>query len=240
MSLIFRGESISLPSDLENKVISFQDLPKIKFPDRCTSPRKRPPTQFVIHRGSESVVKGCMPTFNILLRRNLSSSWTLDTSGILYQHIDDGINRGRHTTHHNILSSSLDIAGPFTYRADNPKKLPVETTPVAIGLSKKKIAVENRVMVPFRHYSMTPEQTETLKHFLPFYLDLLGIPKVFCSEQRCFRTVNTHTDPVTEFAGLVSHSQVAMPGTRVDGIEVIKLLTEFGSSLGFTEVRSII
>lgn len=227
---IVSGKSFTPPVGVE--IVNWHDDPRLL--SKHTSPRTRPVTQFVIHRGSERASNDPLRTKNILDTRKprpLSSLFTLTPDGRLYQHFDPGALRGAHASHHNVQSDSVDVQGPLSRKA---KPMPGQTLvemKVAIGRAQGKdpatkakgaeaqrAAVLARRLVPLRQYSLTPAQTATLRAFVPWWCELRGIPARACSELRTFRVGGLGlADPTTEVTGILAHAQCSGPGERVDG-----------------------
>jgi hypothetical protein len=201
-----------------------------------TSPRKHEVTQFVIHRGFAGSYN---PKFNyaaktemVLDARGLSSSHSMDLDGTIYEHFDVGERRGRHATHHNVQSDSLDIGGPFDIKR---KKAPGQVR----GDFKAAIAGTNTPPLKRRYgnvkcWDMTPAQKEALAIFIPWWCKLRGIPLTACEDWRCFRLGHGdgRLDPVTDVKGILAHTQISGPGKRVDGILGLIALKDAGASTG--------
>src|SRR5690606_13044076 len=98
--------------------------------------RKHTVTQFVLHRGAESHRKNenyAVATERILDGRGLSTTFTMDIDGTIYQHFDPAFRRGRHATYHNIQSDSMDIGGPFSQKRKKEEGQTPLTLKMAIG-----------------------------------------------------------------------------------------------------------
>jgi len=199
--------------------------------------RKLPVTQLVIHRGAESTVNAAKKTKAVLDNRKLSTLFTVDNDGVVYQHYDPSNLRGLHCSFHNVQSDSIDVAGVFTKAnkaALDSQRL--QTLDVAIGKSKNYNNPEKRNMVRFQFWSLTPEQEVALNLLIPFWCDLRNIPKTIYTEHRSCRVGNLGiNDPITDVRGVFSHCQLSNPGSRVDGIEVVDLLSK---RTDFAQVRT--
>jgi hypothetical protein len=199
-----------------------------------TRPRAKDyvPTQFLLHRGAETKRAGenyAQATERVLRAKGCSTTFTLDVDGIVYQHYDPAERHGIHCTHHNVQSDSLDIGGPFSRKH---KPVPGQTElalQMAIGRKNDGKPPLTRRYAPVRCWSMTPAQRTALALFVPWYCQLRGIPARACSDWRTFRIGGLGTrDPATHVRGIVAHTQVAGPGTRVDGILPLHHLLEDG------------
>lgn len=205
-----------------------------------TSPRKMEPTQFVFHRGTEVVGKWengnyARSTERILDDRGLSGTFSQDVDGTIYQHFDVGPRRGRHATHHNVQSDSLDVAGPFTYKKRKPVAGQVKHVfQAAIGRNHDGKPPLARKYSKITCWTMTQAQIDVLIAFIPWYCKLRGIPLTGCSDWRCMRLSSGggRQDPVTNVKGLLAHAQISGPGRRVDGIVALEALFEAGESTG--------
>lgn len=196
-----------------------------------TSPRRYEVTQFILHRGAETKRKSeatyAHSTERILDARGLSSTFTMDIDGTIYQHFDPAVRRGRHASHHNVQSDSIDIGGPFSQ-----KRKPVEgqtklKLKMAIGRSKSDAPPLSRKYGSVRCWSLTPAQEKALIAFVPWYCELRGIPLTACEDWRTFRVRGLgRKDPVTNVKGILAHTQISGPGRRVDGILPLKVLRE--------------
>ncbi|OHD17996.1 MAG: hypothetical protein A2Y38_06390 [Spirochaetes bacterium GWB1_59_5] len=197
-----------------------------------TDKRTSPVTQLVFHLGAEG--KMGLPNYAaatefILNEKGLSSTFTMDADGTIYQHFDPTLRAGRHAPNHNHQSDSIDIGGPFT-----PKTKPLDGQ-VAISF-KAAIGQKNDGMPPMQRkystvkcWSLTPAQRAALILFVPWYCKLRGIPLTACEDWRTFRVGGLGLkDPVTNVPGLLAHCQIAGPGERVDGIRELAELKAAG------------
>lgn len=220
--IILNGEEVECPEGI--KVVNFTQEPWIKSEHVVT--RKHALTQLIVHRGAETNRNSAKRTKTVLDNRNLSTLFTMDIDGTIYQHFDPALFRGKHCTHHNVQSDSIDVAGVFTQPSSSA--LPeqnIVTLPLAIGRSRVYNDPMQRKTVPFKYHDLTDAQKNALKIFIPWWCDLRGIDKVIRGEHRTFRRGGLGiNDPVTTWRGVLSHCQVADPGHRVDGVEVIELL----------------
>lgn len=220
------------------RIVNFLEPGGIPAQMDDTSERKYQVTQFVLHRGAERVGhidRGnyARATERILDARGLSTSFSMDVDGTIYQHFDVGTRRGRHATHHNIQSDSMDIGGPF-----------VQTTPRVAGQEpltlKMAIGRENDHKPPLARgygevhcWTMPEAQIKALALFLPWWCKLRGIPLTACSDWRTFRLGGLGTkDPVTNVKGILAHTNISGPGQRVDGILPLHHLKEMGAVTG--------
>lgn len=219
---IFNGEEVEAPEGI--KVVNFTQEPWIK--SEHVVERKHPLTQLIVHRGAETNRNSAKRTKAVLDNRNLSTLFTMDIDGTIYQHFDPALYRGKHCTHHNVQSDSIDVAGVFTQPSSSAlAEQNIVTLPVAIGRSKVYNDPMLRKMVPFKYHDLTEAQKAALAIFIPFWCDLRGIEKQIYHEHRTIRKGGLGVkDPVTNLKGVFSHCQVADPGHRVDGVEVIELL----------------
>ena len=203
-----------------------------------TAPRKYDPYQFVIHRGAQTKRKGenyAQATERVLDGKGCSTTFTMGTDGVIYQHFDPTLRRGRHCSYHNAQSDSIDVAGPFS----RPQRKPVDgqeplTLLMAIGRKndgKPPLARKNGIV---RCWTMTPDQRSAFKVFVPWYCKLRGIPVTACEDWRTFRLSGglKTKDPVTTgVKGIIAHTNVANPGSRVDGILPLHHLKEDGAEI---------
>ena len=105
---------------------------------------------------------------------------------------------------------------------------------MAIGRKDDGVPPLKRKYGTVKCWSMTPEQREALKLFLPWYCELRGIELTACEDWRTFRVGGLGAgDPVTNVKGIIAHCQIAKPGSRVDGILPLHHLKEDGC----TEIR---
>ena len=215
------------------KIVNFLEPNGIPAQKDDTDARKWPVFQFIIHRGAESHGKGknyAQATEDILDARGLSTTFSMDIDGTLYQHFDPAIRRGRHATHHNVQSDSIDIGGPFSA---NMKPTPGQTAytfKAAIGRENDNKPPMNRTYGMVKCWALPPAQVFALAAFLPWYCPLRGIPLRACDDMRTFRLGGAGTsDPVTNVKGILAHAQVAGPGSRVDGLLELLQIKEAGS-----------
>lgn len=203
-----------------------------------TNERKHPVTQFVIHRGAEQLAKGdanyAAATERVLDSRGLSTTFTMDVDGTIYQHFDPGLRRGRHASWHNVQSDSIDIGGPFDAKTTGP--LPSQKLlkiPMAIGRANDKMPPLTRRAYPVSCWSMTQAQVKALAAFIPWYCQLRGIPVTACDDWRCFRLSGGLglEDPVTNVKGILAHTQISDPGQRVDGCMELQALKDAGAAI---------
>lgn len=227
--------------------------------------RKLPPTQLVFHRGSEAQdgadvdeeidteeeaveVVGTgdeddpMRTKRILDRRSLSSMFTLTPAGVFYQHFDTD-QRGRHATHHNVQSDSIDVQGPLSRKRRGMAGQELLTLPYAIGRkgdaaskargrTKQEAAILARRYVKVKQWGLTPQQRKALAIFTPWWCELRGIPLRACDDWRTFRVGGTgRKDPTTNVTGLLAHTQISGPGQRVDGCVALHALKQAGVAI---------
>lgn len=209
------------------------------------SPRTRPVTQFVLHRGAEAQSDKwdhgnyAHATERHLDARGLSTTFSMDVDGTIYQHYDPQSIRGRHATHHNVQSDSMDVAGPFTrskYAAVGDMK-PLDIK-MACGVEGDNKDPMDRKYTTVKCWTMTSQQTAALAAFLPWYLDLRGIPKRACSDWRTFRRGGlAEKDPVTNVTGILAHTQCSGPGSRVDGCMELAMILPLTTAAGTIEWR---
>ncbi len=234
---IVKGVSYKAPAGLV--LVNYLEPNGIPAQMDDTSERKHKVTQFVLHRGWAGSYN---PKYNFAAKtedtldaRGLSSTFSQDIDGIIYQHFDPAIRRGRHATHHNVQSDSLDVGGPFT---QNRKPAPGQekiTLRMAIGRSGDGLPPLVRKFANVKCLSMPEAQIAALAIFLPWWCKLRGIPLTACEDWRCFR-LSGHMglkDPVTNVKGILAHTQISDPGGRVDGILPLHHLKERGVNLGW-------
>jgi hypothetical protein len=197
-----------------------------------TSRRKRPVSLLVLHRGwGGSYKKGrnfAAKTEATLDARGLSGTHSMDIDGTIYQHFDPHARRGRHCTHHNVQSDSLDVAGPFGMKRKPAPGQERTSFLAAIGRKNDGVPPLQRKYGTVKCWDMTDAQKEALKLFIPWWCELRGIPLTACEGWRTFR-LSSHSgrrDPVTKVEGIVAHAQVSSPGKRVDGILPLIVLKE--------------
>ena len=236
-TLILGGAPVAVPVGVQ--LINHQEPEGVPARPACTERRSEPVCQFVLHRGAQ--VKGrrdvsyAHATERILDNRGLSTTFSLDVDGTLYQHFDPAVRSGRHCAYHNGQSDSLDICGPFSRRRAGLPGQEELTLRMAIGRRNDGRPPLDRRYAPVRCHSMTPEQVDALVEFLPWYCRLRGIPAAACSDWRTFRLSGGlgRRDPVTAVPGIIAHAQVAAPGTRVDGILPLHHLLETGADISW-------
>jgi hypothetical protein len=225
---ILNGKGIAPPPGV--KVVNHLEKHGAPAQLNDTSKRMVPPTQLVLHRGTE--LHGKTETYahkteRVLDAKGCSTVFTMNEDGVIYQHFDPGPRRGRHCIHHNKQSDSLDIGGPFSQKR---KPLPGQkkiTLKMAIGRKGDGKPPLSRRYGTVKCWTMPPEQQEALAEFLPWWCELRGIPLTACEDWRTFRLGGHGTkDPVTDVEGIVAHAQVAGPGSRVDGILPLHHLKE--------------
>ena len=203
-------------------VINFLEPDGVAAEIDDTDPRVEAPTQFVLHRGAETCRAG-EPTYahateRVLDDRGLSSTFSMDIDGTIYQHFDPAVRAGRHATYHNRQSDSLDVGGPFSLSRDGEPGQVATSFKCAIGRSKDSTPPHKRPMRTQKCWSLTPAQAEALRLFIPWWCELRGIPLRACSDLRCQRVYGLGArDPVTHVTGILAHAQIGYPGARVDG-----------------------
>lgn len=196
-----------------------------------TAERKRPVTQFILHRGWAGGYKPgrnfAAKTEETLDARGLSSSFSMDIDGTIYQHFDVGTRRGRHATYHNVQSDSLDIGGPFSWGRKPAPGQEKFVLKMAIGRTKDTKPPLARAYGTVKCWSLTPEQEQAVLLFVPWWCELRGIPMRACSDWRSMRVGGLGLeDPVTGVTGILAHMQVSGPGRRVDGVLPLIALEE--------------
>jgi len=218
---IINGVEHAAPADL--KYVNHLEPGGIPAQLDDTSPRKNHVvTQFVLHRGWGGSYKPgrnfAAKTEATLDARGLSGSHSMDIDGTIYQHFDPAIRRGRHATHHNVQSDSLDIGGPFDW-ARKPAPCQTKMTfKAAIGRRNDGKPPLARRYGTVKCWSLTPEQEVALALFIPWWCKLRGIPLTACDDLRTFRLGGAgRRDPVTNVKGILAHAQISGPGRRVDG-----------------------
>lgn len=258
---IVNGEEVEAPAGL--MLINWLDgdgIPALL--SKYAPERKLPPTQLVFHRGSE-IEDGAdvdkeidteaeavevvgtgdeddpMRTKRILDRRELSSMFTLTPAGVLYQHFD-AAQRGRHATHHNVQSDSVDVQGPLSRKRRGIAGQELLTLPYAIGRKSdaaskargreaQQAAILARRYVKVKQWGLTPQQQRALALFVPWWCELRGIPLRACDDWRTFRVGGKgRKDPTTDVTGLLAHTQISGPGQRVDGCVALHALKQSG------------
>lgn len=217
------------------KVVNFLEPNGIPAQMDDTNERKHPVFQFVIHRGAESHGKGknyAQATEDILDARGLSTTFSMDIDGVIYQHFDPAIRRGRHATHHNVQSDSIDIGGPFSSNAKPQPGQASRTFKAAIGRENDNLPPMARKYGTVKCWTLPPAQVAALAAFLPWYCRLRGIPVTACEDMRTFRLGGAGTnDPVTNVKGILAHAQIAGPGSRVDGLMELLQVKEAGADI---------
>ena len=231
-------QSIAHPVPAGLKYVNHLEPGGIPAQMNDTSERKHTVTQLVLHRGwSGSYKPGrnfAAKTEETLDARGLSGSHSMDIDGTIYQHFDPAIRRGRHASHHNVQSDSLDIGGPFGLKATPAPGQVKLTLKMAIGRSNDGKPPMNRAYGTVKCWSMPQAQIEALALFLPWWCKLRGIPLTACSDWRCFRVGDLgRQDPVTDVKGILAHTQISGPGARVDGILPLHHMLEAGVDLGW-------
>lgn len=218
--VILDGRFYSPPLGL--KVRNFQQKDGLPAEEHDTDKRQAPVTQFVFHLGAEGrmgLPNYAAATETILDQKGLSTTFTMDVDGTIYQHFDPSMRQGRHAPNHNHQSDSLDVAGPFSKSTKALSGQMAMTYMMAIGRKNDGLPPRQRQYGQVKCWSMTPKQSEALRLFVPWYCKLRGIPLTACRDWRTFRVGGLGLkDPVTNVKGLLAHCQIAGPGERVDGI----------------------
>lgn len=229
--VILDGVGITPPAGI--KIVNYLEPNGIPAQKDDTSERKHQVFQFVIHRGAESHLKGenyAQATERVLDARGLSTTFSMDIDGTIYQHFDPVLRRGRHCTYHNVQSDSIDIGGPFTATrkpvADQVKR----TFQAAIGRAGDNVPPMTRKYGTVKCWSMPPAQVTALAKFLAWYCPLWNIPVIACEDMRTFRLSGDAgiNDPVTNVKGILAHAQISEPGARVDGFLELLQVKESG------------
>lgn len=234
-SVIIGGVSHQPPPGV--KVVSFLDEGGIPAELDDTSRRKIDPYQFVIHRGAERKRKSeanyAVATERVLDARGLSTTFSQDIDGTIYQHFDPAARRGRHASYHNPQSDSIDIGGPFSQKVPPMPGQEKLTLKMAIGRKNDGKPPLTRRAGTVRCWTMTTEQIENLAGFIPWYCKLRGIPVTACEDWRTFRLSGKlgTRDPVTKVKGILSHTNISNPGARVDGVLPMYHLKEYGADI---------
>lgn len=218
------------------KIVNFLEPGGIPAQKDDTDVRKMAVTQFVLHQGAESHMKGenyAQATERILDARGLSTTFTMDIDGTIYQHFDPAVRRGRHCTWHNVQSDSLDIGAPFSPSVVKGQPGQVQITyKAAIGHEDDNKPPLSRTYGTVKCWDMTPEQKKAVVAFLLWYCPLRGIPLTACEDWRTFRLGGAGLkDPVTNVKGILAHCQISGPGQRVDGILPLMALKELGAAI---------
>lgn len=217
------------------KVVNFMEPGGVPAQKDDTSERKHPVFQFVIHRGAESHMKGenyAQATERVLDARGLSTTFSMDIDGTIYQHFDPAIRRGRHCTYHNVQSDSIDIGGPFTSTLKPEQGQALAQFQAAIGRSEDHVPPMTRKYGNVKCWSLPKPQVAALAKFLTWYCPLRGIPLLACEDMRTFRLSGDVgvNDPVTNVKGILAHAQISEPGARVDGLLELLQVKESGLS----------
>ena len=215
------------------KVVNYKEPGGIPAQMDDTSERKHPVFQFVIHRGAESHLKGenyAQATERVLDARGLSTTFSMDIDGTIYQHFDPAIRRGRHCTYHNVQSDSIDIGGPFTHTMKPEQGQAFAQFKAAIGRAGDNVPPMTRKYGNVKCWAMPKAQVSALANFLAWYCPLRGIPAFACEDMRTFRLSGDAgiNDPVTNVKGILAHAQVSEPGARVDGFLELLQVKESG------------
>lgn len=209
-------------------VVNFFEPGNLAAEEHDTDKRMAPVTQFVFHLGAEGrmgLPNYAAATEMILDQKGLSTTFTMDTDGTIYQHFDPTLRQGRHAPNHNSQSDSLDVAGPFDQKNRAIAGQSKIQFKAAIGRKDDGVPPMQRNYGLVKCWSLTPAQREALVLFVPWYCNLRSIPLTACEDWRTFRVGGLGLkDPVTRVKGLLAHCQCAGPGERVDGIrELIDL-----------------
>tara|TARA_Y100000310_G_scaffold91693_2_gene89147 strand:+ start:3161 stop:4147 length:987 start_codon:yes stop_codon:yes gene_type:complete len=218
---VIGGKWFPAPAGL--KYVSHKEPNGIPAQMNDTSKRKRKVTQFVLHRGWAGSYKAgrnfAAKTEATLDARGLSGTHSMDIDGTIYQHFDPADRRGRHATHHNVQSDSLDIGGPFNLKRKPAPGQTASAFRAAIGRKNDGKPPMARKYGSVRCWSLTPEQEAALILFIPWWCKLRGIPLTACEDWRTMRLGGAgRKDPVTDVVGLLAHAQISGPGRRVDGL----------------------
>jgi hypothetical protein len=235
-AVLVKGASFMCPDGV--KVVNHLQKNGVPAQLDDTAPRKIEPYQFILHRGAEHRRESenyAQATERVLDGKGCSTTFTLDVDGVIYQHFDPGLRRGRHCSYHNEQSDALDVAGPFTQASSKPlsgqKKL---TLKMAIGRRNDKLPPLSRKYGTVKCWTMTLAQRLALKVFIPWYCKLRGIPVTACEDWRTFRLSGglKSKDPCTKgVKGILAHTNVAGPGSRTDGILPLVHLKEDGAEI---------
>lgn len=214
------------------RVVNFLEAGGIPAQKDDTDVRKFPVTQFVIHRGAETRMKFenyAQATERVLDARGLSTTYSMDIDGTIYQHFDPVIRRGRHATWHNVQSDSMDIGGPFSVDITPCAGQDPRTFQAAIGHENDGVPPLKRKYGAVKCWTLPEVQVKALALFLPWYCNLRGIPALACDDLRTFRIGGVGMeDPVTNVKGILAHGQISGPGSRVDGFLELTQLKESG------------
>jgi len=198
-----------------------------------TGARQEDPTQMLIHRGAQTHRKDetyAQSTERVLDSKGCSTTFTMGPNGVIYQHFDPQDRYGIHCRYHNRQSDSIDIAGPFDQTKKPETGQEKITLKMAIGRNNDRKPPLTRKYGTVKCWAMTPAQRTAFALFLPWWCNLRGIPLTACKDWRTFRLSGKHgtKDPVTDVVGILAHTQVANPGSRVDGILPLHHLLEDG------------
>ena len=203
---------------------------------RATDPRSKVVTELVLHRGAErkgSAANFAKSTFQVLEGRNLSTTFTMDVDGVIYQHFDPALRAGRHASGHNAISDSIDVAGPFDQARTPVAGQVAYTFKAAIGRTGDNKDPLDRVYGTVKCWTMTPAQVTALAAFVPWYCKLRGIPAIACDDWRTFRLSGKlgKRDPVSNVKGILAHAQISDPGRRVDGLLELAMIKQAGAAI---------
>lgn len=230
-SVIVNNASMRPPDGV--KVVNFLEPGGIPAEMSDTDVRKYPVTQFVLHRGATVTSKSeagnyAKATERVLDVRGLSTTFSMDIDGTIYQHFDPAVRRGRHASYHNVQSDSMDIGGPFGASQKGQPGQVMTSFKVAIGRESDHRPPMDRGYAPVKCWDLPPAQKAALAAFLPWYCQLRGIPLTACEDWRTFRLAGDlgTKDPVTNVKGILAHCQISGPGRRVDGILSLMALKE--------------
>ena len=230
-TIIINGAHHKPPSGV--RVVNFKEPGGIPAQMDDTDLRKFAVTQFVIHRGAENKGKSgnyAKATEDVLDARGLSTTFSMDIDGTIYQHFDPAIRRGRHCTSHNVQSDSIDIGGPFTATLKPEPGQVARTFSAAIGHANDGVPPMNRKYGTVKCWTLPSAQVAALGKFLAWYCPLRGIPATACEDMRTFRLSGElkTKDPVTNVKGILAHAQISDPGQRVDGLLELLQVKESG------------
>lgn len=230
--VIINGVGHTPPAGVQ--IVNFLEAKGIPAQKDDTSERKHSTFQFVIHRGAESHMKGenyAQATERVLDARGLSTTFSMDIDGTIYQHFDPAIRRGRHCTWHNVQSDSIDIGGPFTSTRKPEAGQVARTFSAAIGHADDHVPPMTRKYGTVKCWTLPDAQVAALAKFLTWYCPLRGIPLLACEDMRTFRIGGAEDkDPVTNVKGILAHAQISGPGQRVDGLLELLQVKESGLS----------
>lgn len=222
------------------KVVNYLESNGIPAQMDDTSERKHKVFQFVIHRGAEgrsSTKNYAQKTEDILDAQGYSTTFSMDIDGTIYQHFDPAIRRGRHATHHNVQSDSIDIGGPFSQKNKSEPGQEARTFKCAIGREGDNLPPMDRKYGSVKCWTLPSAQVTALAAFMVWYCPLRSIPLTACEDLRTFRIGGAaEKDPVTNVKGILAHGQISGPGQRVDGF--IELLQVKESSIAGIAWRS--